>query len=41
MRAVSPRPNGKGHKSQQSDGSNLKVDDSPSERRSMFREENV
>ena len=39
MRAVSPRPDG--HKKQKSDVSQLAPDDSPNERRSMFREENV
>ena len=43
MRGVSPRPHVEdgGHKKQGSDGESLKVGDSPTERRSMFREENM
>ena len=43
MRGVSPRPHveEKGHSKQTSEGSNLKPGDSPTERRSMFREENM
>ncbi|KAG8530131.1 uncharacterized protein KY384_005614 [Bacidia gigantensis] len=44
LRGVSPRPHqegGKGHNREVSDGGSLQAGDSPNERRSMFREENV
>ena len=45
LRGVSPRPHGEAegyrHQKEGSDGGSLKAGDSPTERRSMFREENV